>query len=286
MPIGNNFRPARGSRAERKSFAIFGLLALSAAVVAGGAFYWASQSRSTDPITGCPRSGPPDGITLILVDVSDNLTLSQRLNLENRFGDLKASQVAGRTDDDMPPIRPMERVELYVASGEPLTERPKPLVAACNPGGEGDKSELTANLALVRQKWARAFAEPFTAAVSEAMNRPNSDHSYILSSVQIAVQLLRRPEFAAIPKRLILVSDLLENSDSFNFYKKLPSLDEMLEARSYLALRTDFSGIDIDIWYLRRPTENVDWASVLSLWRGLIHRQGGTAPIDVVQIDG
>jgi hypothetical protein len=86
---------------------------------------------------------------------------------------------------------------------------------------------------------------------------------------------LQSPAAGAKPKKLVLVSDLLENEGELNFYKHVPTFEELKRSDQYQRSRADLNGVDMEVWMLSRPgLANMQNTSLAMLWARAFTDQG------------
>src|SRR5260221_10218770 len=90
------------------------------------------------------------------------------------------------------------------------------------------------------------------------MSRPGSALSPIMEAVQ-AVPVGRlepadaaRATAAPLPKRMVIVSDMLENGAGGSHYRGVPSFSAFKASPAYPKLRSHLDGVGVTILYLRR----------------------------------
>lgn len=241
-------------------------LAFAALVIIGliWAVYSVSRDRKAiDPVTACPPSA--SSITVLLVDVTDPLTLAQRQDFLNQLERLRAS---------VPRYGKLAIFQVDAASNELL----RPVIERCNPGTAADVDEMTGNPAAVEEKYQSLFKQPLDEAFGKLMNASGADRSPILESVQsVALTELKKPGVEGKPIRLIIASDLLQNTDRISFYGALPASRELLASDAFRVLRTDLSDIKVELWMLQRlDSQQSQPKALIDLWDAVITEQGGT----------
>lgn len=241
-------------------------LAVAALVIVGliWTVYTVTRDRKAlDPVTACPPSA--SSITVLLVDVTDPLTLAQRQDFLNQLERLR---------DSVPRYGKLAIFQVDAASDELL----KPIIERCNPGTAHDVDEMTGNPAAVAEKYDRLFKAPLDEAFGRVMNASGADRSPILESVQsIALTELKRPGLEGKPMRLIIASDLLQNTDRISFYRAVPDPKELTGSDAFRVLKTDLSNIKVELWMLQRlDAQQSQPRALIDLWDAVIAEQGGT----------
>jgi hypothetical protein len=266
-------RQARRRSRSRDGGAAIGGVALICLAVAGLgslAFFYFSVPKSPklDPVSLCPISGPK-GITVVLVDTSDDLPeIAQR-------------QLLGILDDQitgLPAYHKLDIRVLDIASG-----RSRSLFSKCNPGDGEGLSDWTNNPRLARMRWIESFEQPATDAVKHSVAAAEANSSPIMAALQdIAVDEFSSSQAQQIEKTLIIVSDMLENTRDYNQYQNLADLSyqHFKQSQAYLKYRTDLHGARVTIEYVQRILpKGIDTVRHIEFWKQWITDNRGTFEI-------
>ncbi|MDK2768328.1 MAG: hypothetical protein KYX69_11490 [Sphingomonas sp.] len=231
-------------------------------LVMGGVYFTvASGQRQLDDRL-CPTT--PDSITVLLVDVTDPMNMAQRQDFENQLTRLKNSiprygkLVVAKVD----------------ATGDRLLS---PVITRCNPGTAEDVSSATGNPGAVQKQWDEQFDAPLKQAFAQLQRASGADRSPILESIQsVALTELQRPGLEKMPKRLVVASDLLQNTADVSFYRDLPAPRSFVESPLFRRMRTDLRGVAVELWMLERPdAAQTQPRSLAELWERIIDAEGG-----------
>lgn len=278
-------RPPRGrpSRSQRPGAsppvaAVVGL-ALAALVfiglVAGAMILQRGQVR-IDPVTLCPTSGPA-ALTAILIDVTDPLSPVQR------------SAVLVRLNKIVSSLRLNEEITVY--SIDPSANPLKSALVVCRPSRPAEVSELTGNKTLAENRFIRIFEPKVKALLDVAMDRPGSERSPIMEAIQaVAVAYFQAADASSstgpLPKRLVIVSDMLENAAGGSHYRGVPDFMSYKASVAYARVRSHLNGVKVTILYLRRDTRlPVQGRSHVQFWDDWFADQGASVE-DVYAIEG
>lgn len=236
-------------------FLIAGALAAAYLVVRQG-------QRALDEETLCP--GEVAGYTVLLVDVTDPMNAPQRRDFLNQLERLR---------DSIPLHGRLTVFKVDATSAELL----QPVIERCNPGNAEEVSELTGNPAGVRKMWEEEFRDPLDRAFETLVSASGADRSPILESVQsVALTELQKSAAEGKPRRLIVVSDLLQNMDGLSFYSALPDAQSVVASEAFRAVRADLTGVEVELWMLQRDDHQAVQPDALTeLWEELIAAQGG-----------
>lgn len=259
-------RSAAGRRAQKEQrtgiLKIVGVLA----VVAGVAFAYmkvAGANRELDGETLCPPD--PVSITVLLVDVTDPMNVPQRQDFQNQLVSLRNS---------IPRYG-----QLIVANVDATSESLlAPVIVRCNPGTAADVNDTTGDPQATQRRYDQQFVRPLDAAFAEIAQASGASQSPILESVQsVALTELVTPAAANLPRKLVLVSDLLQNTPGANFYSSLPDPDDFIRSQAFRRTRTDLSGVEVELWMLERgDAATTQPRTLIDLWDRIIGEQGGT----------
>lgn len=260
-----NRRSATAARAAQETqkgwFKIIGV------VVAVGliGFAYIGVMNSTKPLddeTLCPTS--PSSVTVLLVDVTDPMTTAQKQDFRNQLNRLRSA---------IPRYGQLIITKVDSSSSELL----RPVIVRCNPGTADDVNDLTGNPSGVQKAHDEQFVAPLDLAFDSLTRASAADRSPIFESVQsVALTELARSEVSGVPRKLVLVSDLLQNTETISFYSGLPTQNELINSAPFRRVRTDLSGLNVEIWMLERSDANqTQPRALIDLWIAAITAQGG-----------
>jgi hypothetical protein len=264
-------RPRRKTSAGRRTQArVIGAALIAVALLALGAVGWvfisAKESHvDLDPESLCPK-GRPTGIAAIIIDTTDSLSPIQRKDLANQLSGLRAELPIGW------------RVSVYRLE-EAVPDVPEPaLPPVCNPGrGEG-LSELTSNPKLVEKRWQERFDKPIGEIVDELTQEGEGKASPIMEMIQaVSVGELSAPNVQALPRTIILASDMLQHSDHFSMYRSKLAFEGFRASPAYTALQADLRGVHVQILYVARAgQEQLQGTAHVHFWEQYFDAQGAT----------
>ena len=200
----------------------------------------------TDPIvrdaeTNCPVAGPV-GITAIYVDTTD------------RVGPVSRADILGRLEAVVADAEPDEMVVAYRSApiqddGSPLD----PLLTRCHPGDPETASRLTSNPRLIGRRLAEEFRKPLDRIFRETLESGEAEASLLMENIQaISVTLFSRRQYGDLPRRLVVVSDLLQNSRNLSFYRDGLDYSEFARTERAAALRSDLRGVGVSVLFVQR----------------------------------
>ncbi len=232
----------------------------------GTAFYLKSQSAAvpTDPSNLCPTKRPPADITVVLLDVSDKFSEPQRIQIQNHLTRLRDS------------IPRFGLVEVYTV--DRLRRRvTEPVVHVCNPGTGADLSRIYQNPDLAKKKW-DGFATKLTSDIDRQISAPALSTSPIFEAIQsTALKTFGNPEYDGLPKRLVIVSDLLQHvPNGLSMYQGVPSFSVFKATPYFSRVRSDLRDVSVLVFYLARPKVPEQNREHIAFWDSYFQEQGAT----------
>ena len=274
-PTSNQRRPDRG-RAPVLAAVGLGLFVLAFLGLVVGSRMLVRPSR-LDAKTLCPAAGP-SALTALLIDTTDPLNPIQRAAVLARLNQIVAH------------LRLGEEIAVYTVNptGDPL----RPDFVICRPIKPGEVSELTGNRAIAERRFEGVFAPRIAAVLAAATAGRPSGRSPIMAAIQaIAVSVFQGVGAESgsgqpLPKRLIVVSDMLEYSEAENQYQSASDFPSFKSTPTYARMRSHLDGVTVTILYLRRDdAAAIQGMTHIRFWNAWFADQGAAVE-DVVAIEG
>jgi hypothetical protein len=256
---------ARSERVRRQNLSAVAKIAAAAVIVAAVVgIYLAVQAshRTLDTATLCPAK--PTSITVLLVDVTDPMNTPQRQDFMNQLAKLENS---------IPRYG-----ELVVSKVDPTDANLlTPVITRCNPGTAADVNEATGDPAGVQRQWTEGFDKPLQKAFERIATASGADNSPIMESIQsVALTEFQKPGREDVPRKLIVASDLLQNTGDVSFYRGLPDPEAFTGSAAFRRARTDLRGTSVELWMLERPdAASTQPRALADLWDRIVTAQGG-----------
>ncbi len=262
---GSRHTGTSGSFGTTVRIAGAGLVALSLLGI-GTAFYIKSQSAAvrTDPATLCPAKRAPADVTVILLDVSDKFSEPQRIQIQNHLSRLR---------DRIPRFG---LVEVYTV--DRLRRRvTEPVVHVCNPGTGSDLSRIYQNPDLAKKKW-DSFASKLTSDIDRQISAPALSTSPIFEAIQsTSLRTFGKPELDGLPKRLVIVSDLLQHvPGELSMYSQVPAFQSFQTTPYFSRIRSDLKDVSVLVFYLARPEVANQDRKHIAFWDEYFQAQSAT----------
>lgn len=255
------------SRRKKKDDLIGYVLIFLSIIILSAIFYFFMQSQSKikaiDKNTLCPEGGPV-AKTVVLIDLSDPYPQIVRDQMLRFLKDIKNSTMKH------------EQLQVYVmTTANEISVNKK--VDICNPGSGEDVSEWTSNPRMIKKKWKESFSEPINDVFRESLKSGDSDISPILESIKsISVYSLIGIDNNDIPKKLIIFSDMIQNSSAYSQYKSNETYKNFIVTRKGRKSLVDLNGSHVSIYYVRRGKYAViQGKNHISFWRDWIMGSSG-----------
>lgn len=238
-----------------------------AAAGTGAYLYVRATSQPVDPDTLCPIKGS-EGQLVVLMDRTDALSTAQREDLRNKLRDIR---------DSLPPKHEMS---IY-AVGETGERLLSPLLTRCNPGSPDEANGLYQNKDKIRRAWQSGFMDPFDSVIHQItesdLPMPRSPIMESIQSVAISAFNSHRP---SAPRRLVIVSDMLQNTPEFSHYKHFEPFRQFRDTDYYRRLKPDLLGVNVTIIFIRRD-RTIPAAKLIEFWQAYFADSG--AQVDNVK---
>ncbi|MFD2815082.1 hypothetical protein ACFSYD_12825 [Paracoccus aerius] len=244
---------------------IIGAVAVMAAL--GGGFWWAGQQTAqaaVDENTLCPVATGPVAMTSILLDLTDPLSPAQH------------SQLMAWLDEEIDRAPRGAQFTLGVVSEDPANwGATEPL---CKPQDAASASALTQNVRLVGNRYREQFLAPLKANLEQMVSASGANSSPIMESLQALVSAT--PGFVTYegPRRIVLVTDLLQHSDVLSFYRG-GDWESFRNSADYERVGSTLTNAEVQVYQVPRPAEGIkDPHAVEDFWLRYFERQGAHAP--------
>lgn len=208
-----------------------------------GAYHFASRETS-DAVTLCPHGGNYPR-TAVLIDATDSLSESQIKAVIDNINSLPQRR------EDRGQIVRGEWVGVFVLN-EDNRFLPEPTVALCYPGNKDTAKIMVENEHRIQRTYKQKFLRPMEEAVRRLAQTPEQPSSPIFEMIS-AVAMYGNFDTTQ-KRRLIIVSDMLQNVAAYSHYRDGVDYAKFREtpyARDLLQPSL-LSGVTVEIWYLKR----------------------------------
>lgn len=237
---------------------LLGLLLIIGSIVAAAAI--GVYVAVTRPPTFAPElCGPngPKGVVAIAIDATDQLGEAQRLAIKNSL----LSAVDGLPET--------ARIELWTVAPSAGVPRRVGRVF-CKPAVAKEVSELTRNPKLAEAA-EKAFLGEFSTALDSVLSQLSSNASPIIETLQaIDVRSFSTVELKKVAsKRVILVSDLVQNTTAISLLAELPA--PTLPKGMAISLQD----VEVDIVFIDRTPAAYGRVALLLWWQTMLFQECG-----------
>jgi len=177
------------------------IMVLVAMVAAGFGFlgYILVSADNIDPETLC-RIGEDDPVTKIIIDKTDPWNKPCEQRLARLIRKIKTR------------LSVHERLSIHILD-ETGTYSPSPVFDMCNPGSERQANELYQNPRMMEKRFEAEFSAPLDNLLSTLLRPGQAPQSPIVETIMG----LRGGQSR---ERLIIVSDMMQNSSALSFYSR------------------------------------------------------------------
>jgi hypothetical protein len=151
---------------------------------------------------------------------------------------------------------------------------PKVLYASCSPGSAAAANPITQNPKMIEQDWQKKFYQPLVGTVEAALMEKEQPSSPLTEAIYtISDRADFQPQQAG--RRVVLMSDLMQHSAGFSFYKKGPDYDAYLESK-LAETQPKLEGVDVVARIVPRQIYDLPLADVKGFWRRYFDDAGAT----------
>jgi hypothetical protein len=253
---------AKGKKAKRKNAlgVLFMLTTVALIGAALAAYFYAVFTQEKLDARNCPERGPL-GVTVIFIDATDPFTPRQSVEI--------TKGIQGVVNN----LREGEEVNVYTLrpGGEKIRT---PDFSACKPREHG--SFLYDNVRAVAERFRIDFKSKLEVALLAAIEAKSAKESPIIEALaDIGVGAFRSVP-ASTPKRLVIVSDLLQYSKEFTQYQTpSPAIEQFRKLPASITLMPRLEGVKTCFVYLDRERDRqFQGTRHVEFWMALIAQAG------------
>ncbi|MDB5658477.1 MAG: hypothetical protein JWS10_1092 [Cypionkella sp.] len=214
--------------------------------------------------TLCPLDTGPVAMAAILFDLTDPLTLAQ------------SKQLLARVEKEIADAPIGTQFTMGVVSETP--ESWGATAPLCKPRSGHDVSTLTQNVRLVETRYEKRFMEPLHANIESMISAHGANKSPIMEALQTLIADTSGFLTFAGPRKVIIVSDLLQNSESMSFYAG-DDWQSFATSPQFARLNRTLEGVDIIIFEVPRVVSKIKDPRVIEdFWLHYFDVQGARVP--------
>ena len=246
---------------------LIGVALITVAVLALLVLFLRGQGSDLVPDSdNCPVDGSYAAQVAILVDPSDSLTSVQELVARRILETIRAEV----------PATAEIRIFTLGQAGRGDTAS---VLRRCVPVHPDSASAFTDALREVRRRY-DDFERTLSDTLSTLLDARGDDVSPLLQGIQVAAVSTFQPRRSTIPRKLMIVSDMLQHSAVISFYPPgLPDFGVLMRNPDYGTLRVDLSGVEVLAFFLARAGDagRIQASGVREFWEEYFVDQGAHA---------
>ena len=234
-------RIGRRAQQRRTKHIILGTLGfLVALIIVFGV--WKSLADKPEPLDArmCPdvKDGGPKGHIVLLVDKTDPLSFTQRQAFQVYLEKLVKEKT------------PTGYLLSLFLLGEDFKETATPILELCNPGSEKEKNKYTENVDRLRKKYEEDFVKEVLKQSDAMVTQTSAKWSPIFEMLQLVSINGFGKNGVRNNKRLIVISDMLHNTQQFTMYKGKFDYPDFASTDYAQRTQLDFDGAKVELYYL------------------------------------
>ena len=217
------------------------------------------RPEKIDPNTLCPLE--PVGKTVLLIDVSDSLSSSQKSRLDNEL------KFLGDTSSKRPNALLSKGEELVVYFLQPEPNAPELLFAMCHPGEFSERTfidTISTGEMFARKKW-EMFQETTANYIDQRIDTSDGAST---SPIYEALQYIRAKEFpppALVSTdhdfKLLIWSDMIQNSSKENHFRATSSPEQFFKDNPF-----QMDGVTVELMFLISQKYSSNQSDELIFW--------------------
>lgn len=265
----------KGSRAkaqQNKEIIKGILISLFCLTIVGiGGYVYLQRPDSVDKVTLCPAEGPLAHYVL-LVDKTDPLNFTQKQAFNVIIQELIEKRI------------PEGALFSVFVLGENFTENSAPLIELCNPGTGADKNKYTSNLQRLQAQYRKKFVEPLLKQSESLVSTQPSKESPIFEMLQlVGINAFRKHSIQG-ERRLILMSDMLHNTQQFTMYKGAVDFTQFASSDYAKKRQLELPGVQVEVHYLMNSPQ-LQTKRNLKFWEEYFNKAGARI-VEVRPLEG
>ena len=252
-------------KAKRKN-TLGAVIGTVAALILVGLLLRGQRPQPVFDAANCPEDGNYAAQIAILVDPSDSLTNVQRGSGAPRL--LEAIENTAPT---------MTEIRVYTV-GQAGRGNTRSVFRVCKPVHPDEVSSFTGNPERAETRYDEGFLAPLEQALTVLFDEEGDSISPIVEGIQVAAVSAFQPRGADIPRQLLVVSDMMQNSTSLSFYRNPVDFGPLSRSPDYGTLRVDLTGVEVSVYLLARRGEagRVQGGPLRDFWEDYFLDQGAS----------
>ncbi len=230
-------------------------------IVSIAIFMITKETIEIDKETMCRADGKYN-VNVLVIDVSEN------------YNNVQVAQITNIFDDTLSKLNVGEQIQVFFLDGE-ISTKEKPVISLCKPAdGEGENIFIS-NPELMKKRWEKKFHEPLMKIIGSVAKNNIAASSPIMETLQIinniALPYSKNPQFKY---KLIIVSDMIQNSPLLSFYKESKeNVKNFNNTKNFYKIKTDLTHVLIDLYITRRDgNEALQTTDYMNFWADFFQR--------------
>lgn len=260
----------KGKKRDSSGLAWFGLGVVSLLAIAAAFFIFRTISNVAvyDEVTLCPSDGPTSSI-VVLLDLTDPVSETQSQTIRRILLEQILTAPAGTL------------VSVGMVSVDPGEWGAR--FSRCKPEIGENANEFYQNPVLIAERYHEEFELPLFAAIENLLEANEQPQSPIIESLQRLVEDALTLTAGAPPERLIVVSDLIQNSDRVSFYA-CQGWDHFRASGEQLS--ANLLQTRVTMAWIRRPgaMSSCVVAELEPFWARYLDVKGASGQLDIVNL--
>ena len=255
----SSYAKRRKKSQDTKGYIIFALVAVLLIAFIGIYFFVQSRHVYLTQDTLCPVEGPY-GHTAFLIDRTDTYSKIQiaqikkhleqiQLNLP-KYSELSIYDIKDNPDDSLSPVFKM-----------------------CNPGDGsdiGNWEQLASNQDQIKKRYEDAFASKLEKTMDNMLLPNIEDTSPIFQMIKVVSVKAFPMNKTKHGNHLVIISDMLQNSDSYSHYSSKPNIKSFEKNDFYKEVYTDLNKAKVTVLYVwRKSTAEHQDNNHKNFWAGV-----------------
>ena len=149
---------------------------------------------------------------------------------------------------------------------------PKVIFVKCSPGSIADANPITQNPRMIEQAWQSTFYKPLITEIETALEDTRQPSSPLFEALYTIAD---RADFQASneKRRVVVVSDLMQHSDGFSFYKVGADYDAYLGSK-LAETKPHMDKVQVVARIVPRQIYDLPLADVKAFWRAYFTEAG------------
>lgn len=240
-------RPVYGSTSKRVEpwYIVVGwvVLIVVSVLVVIALFVWGQREPVRVDSANCLQDDAPPAQAVVLLDPSDSLSTVQRRSVASRLVEVIKGSMPERTE-----------MRLYTVARAGRREA-APEMRVCvppHPDSVGTIEALGSNRRILEREYSQGFRDPVEERLNALLDVPSDTVSPIVEAVQAAVVDAFQPRGGSIPRHVLVVSDMVQNSPDLSFFREAPDFGTFAKNPAYRTLRVDLNGVQVTVFLLAR----------------------------------